>query len=312
MARLPSPKPRLEIRDLELVLAVASSGSTVKASAALNLTQSAVSRGLLVAEERLGVRLFERSGRGLSPTPAGEQMIRGASPILAQLVALERLVESPAPAAVRVRLACECYTAYRWLPSALVALRKTLPDLQVTLSPEHALAPIEALAAGELDLALLTTAHVPPPFVEAPLFSDEVVFLVAADHPLAARETLSRRDLCASPLIVSTQTPEAEQRWFVARAFGRSVPRLPPVRFPLTEAMIDAARAGMGIAVMSEWIAEMYLERGDIVMKRLAGRPLLRPWRMAFRREQSEVARCLGGALERAAPRVRSARAERH
>jgi len=143
---------------------------------------------------------------------------------------------------------------------------------------------------------------VPAPLVEAPLFSDEVVFVVAADHELATAASITRRDLRAHPLIVSTQTPDAEQAWFVARVFGKTLPSAAPLRFPLTEAMMDAARAGMGVAVVSEWIAAPYLEHGDLALKRFAGRPLLRSWRMAFRREAEEAARCLAAALEQAAP----------
>jgi len=118
---------------------------------------------------------------------------------------------------------------------------------------------------------------------------------------------VTRRDLLVHPLIVSSQTPEAEQRWFGARVFGKRSLGIAPIRLPLTEAMIDAARAGMGVAVMSEWIAGPYLDHGDLVVRRLSGRALMRPWRLAFRPELREAARCLGAALERAAPRVQSA-----
>jgi hypothetical protein len=139
-----------------------------------------------------------------------------------------------------------------------------------------------------------------------PLFSDEIVFLVSAQHPLAGRPSLTRRQLSEHPLIISTQTPKAEQRWFLNGVFGRSLPRLEFLRFPLTEAIIDAARAGMGIAVLSEWIASGYLPSSDLVVKRLDGKPLARPWRIAFRREASESAAVLARALESAAPRVHS------
>ena len=48
---------------------------------------------------------------------------------------------------------------------------------------------------------------------------------------------------------------------------------------------MDAARAGMGVAVLSEWMASGYVERGDLVVRRLASRPLRRPWRIAYRDE---------------------------
>jgi LysR family transcriptional regulator, regulator for metE and metH len=302
--RIAAPKPKLDVRDLQVVLAIAASGSTVKAAATLHITQSAVSRGLALAEEKLDTRLFERTPRGLVPTSAGTRLIGGAGAVLAQLVELEQHTGAVAVAPTRIRIVCECYTAYRWLPSTLENLRRRLPNLEVRLAPEHTGAPVHALRAGEVDIALVTTATVSAPLLEMPLFSDEIVFVVARDHALARRDSIAPRDLEAHPMIISTQTPAAEQRWFAARVFGRRKPKVERIRFPLTEAIVDAARAGMGIAVLSEWIASPYLDAGDLALLRLRGKPLRRPWRMAFRRDAIESANVLATALQHAAPRA--------
>src|SRR4051812_12268449 len=110
-------RPALEVRELELVLALAEAKTTVRAASRLHVTQSAVSRGLLTAEDKLGVSLFERTSKGLVPTAAGEVLIEGAGAVLAQLVELEQRTRAPAQRAVKVRIVCECYTAYKWLPS---------------------------------------------------------------------------------------------------------------------------------------------------------------------------------------------------
>jgi LysR family transcriptional regulator, regulator for metE and metH len=303
----PDAIPRLCVRDLEIVLALARAGSTVRAAGALHVTQSAVSRGLLLVEDKLGVRLFRRGARGLAPTSAGQRLIEGAGPVLAALAQLEARVSAPATEPIEVRLACECYTAYRWLPSTLVSLRQSWAGQQafdVRLAPEHTAAPVVALAAGQLDVALVTTASVRAPLLERALFSDEIVFLVSPAHPLAGKAALTCKHLTSFPLITSTHTPKPETRWFLSSVFGASVPRLEFLRFPLTEAMVDAARASMGIAVMSEWIAAAYLPSAELVVKRLQRGPLQRPWRIAFRREAAESAALLALALEGAAPRI--------
>jgi LysR family transcriptional regulator for metE and metH len=316
--RIAVPKPKLDVRDLQLVLAVAASGSTVSAASNLHITQSAVSRGLLQAEDKLGARLFERGARGLTPTSAGERLLAGAAPLLAQLFELEQLVSEPVRT-LELRVVCECYTAYRWLPSTLAGLREELSrarnapalrggaSLDVTIAFEHSGAPVDALLNGDVDVALLTTSRIRPPLHELPLFADEIVFVVAANHPLARQSGLSLADLTQHPLITSSQTPDPERRWFFGQVFGRKQPRLQSLRFPLTEAIVDAARAGMGIAVLSEWIAGPYLQAGDLVAKRLKKRVLRRPWRIAFRREAAAGAQRLAAALEHAAPRVRPA-----
>jgi len=297
-------QPRLDIRDLEVVLALAAAGSTVRAAAVLHITQSAVSRGLTLAEEKLGLALFERGARGLVPTPAGKRLISGAPELLAHWAELEARVRAPVDEPLHVRLTCECYTAYRWLPSTLATLQQNSQKLSVTLAVEHSHGPVAALMAGKLDVALLTTSRVRGPLQERALFEDEIVFVLAASHPLASRPHITLAQLEQYPLIVSTQTPKPEARWFSQAVFGRARPSLEFLRFPLTEAIIDAARAGMGIAVLSEWIAGPYLEGTELVTKRLLGRPIQRPWRIAYRREAAEAALRLASVLERAPPRV--------
>ncbi|RKH89474.1 LysR family transcriptional regulator [Corallococcus sp. AB045] len=297
------PSPRLDVRDLRVVLALASAGTTARAAAALHLTQPAVSRALLAAEERLGTRLFDRTPRGLVPTPAGQELIAGATRILVELGDLEHRVRAPVAPSIRLRLVCECYTAYHWLPSALVTLRKSLPGLHLSLSVEHTQDPVPALVAGELDVALLTTSTVPRAGLESrPLFSDEIIFVVAASHPLASRRALTREDLREHTLLTG-QTPAAESHWFMTQVFGRERPRLRVERLPLTEAILDVARAGLGVAVLSEWITTPHMGKGDLVVKRLASGPLRRPWRMAWRKEVGDSALRLHAALEPTVPR---------
>ncbi|RKG66857.1 LysR family transcriptional regulator [Corallococcus exercitus] len=299
----PPPSPRLDVRDLRVVLALASAGTTAKASAVLHLTQPAVSRALLAAEERLGTRLFDRTPRGLVPTPAGQELVAGATRLLVELGDLEHRVRAPVAPSIRLRLVCECYTAYHWLPSALVTLRKSLPGLHLSLAVEHTQDPVQALVAGELDVALLTTASVPRTGIETrPLFSDEIIFVMAASHPLASRRALTREDLREHTLLTG-QTPAAESQWFMTQVSGRERPRLRIERLPLTEAILDVARAGLGVAVLSEWITTPHLGRGDLVVKRLASGPLRRPWRMAWRKEVGDAALRLLAALESTVPR---------
>lgn len=84
---------------------------------------------------------------------------------------------------------------------------------------------------GEVDVALVTTAKVPRRLVEEPLFNDEIVFVLAASHPLAQRTAISAEDLRAQTLITSTTTPEPERRWFVKQVFGERRAELKTLRF---------------------------------------------------------------------------------
>ena len=202
---------------------------------------------------------------------------------------------------------CECYTAYHWMPSALEGLRASLPGLDLSIAIECTRDPIAALLAGEIDVALISEAPTPRSrrLVDKPLFADEVVFVMAASHRLAARATLTRADLRTETLLTS-RLPTRDMGWFnKPLAAAREAPLHYQV-LPLTEAVIDFARAGMGIGVLSEWVAEPHLRRGDVVARRLASGPLRRPWRLVWRKEVEDAALRLWRVLEKAAPRVTS------
>lgn len=287
---------------MHLVLTLASAGSTAKAASSLHLTQSAVSRALLQVEDKVGMRLFDRTAHGLAPTAAGQRLLDGAGPVLAQLLALETSLEVPEEPPAKLRVVCECYTAYRWLPSAIMKLRASMPTVELAMVVEHTDNPVSALLSGDIDVALLTTAPVRGGLRAQPLFTDEIVFVMSGTHPLASRASIQPEDLTKYPM-VGGPTPPAERRWFLAKVFGRKVPALQRLQFPLTEAVMDAVRAGMGIAAMSEWIAGPYLG-GDLVIKRLTLGPLMRPWRIAFRRETEPLAGRVAAALADCAPRI--------
>lgn len=305
MKHIPKPPtPRLDVKDLRVVLALSSAGSTAHAASALSLTQPAVSRALLLAEEKLGLRIFERTPRGLTPTAAGERLLEGASKILLELKELERHVRAPVVSPTRLRLVCECYTAYHWLPSVLAALRATMPELEIAIGVEHTREPVAALVDGKVDIALVTTSIVPrAELEERPLFTDELVFVVGASHPLAAKKTLTPDDLRSSKLLLS-HAPASEVDWFLRSVFGRARPRLDVARYPLTEAVIDVARAGMGIAIVSDWVFRPHAKPGELIVKRLTKGPLMRPWRLAWRREVGDAAQLLLSALQGTAPRA--------
>lgn len=308
MKRIDMPCPaRLDSRDLRLLLALATARTTAGAASTLHLTQPAVSRALLATEDKLGVRLFERTPRGLDPTVAGAMLIEGAAPLLTMLHELEMRLGAQGVSTQRLRLVCECYTAYHWMPSALEGLRASLPGVDLVIAIESTSDPIAALEAGDIDVALISEAPKPRSrrLVERPLFADEVIFVMAATHRLASRPALSRADLRGETLFTS-RLPTRDMSWFNK---PMHVAHEAPLNFqalPLTEAVIDFARANMGIGVLSEWIAEPHLRRGDLVAKRLASGPLRRPWRLVWRKEVEANALRLLAVLERAAPRVTS------
>lgn len=303
---LPAPS-RLETRDLRLVVALAAARTTAAAAKTLHLTQPAVSRALVGLEQRLDVNLFDRTPRGLEPTEAGRTLLASAPRLLNELNVLETQLRGTAVQQQHLRLVCECYTAYHWMPSVLQALKASLPGIDLSIALEYTGDPIGALQAGDLDVALITEAPTPRSrrVGVKPLFFDEVVFILSASHRLASRASLTRADLQDETLFAA-HVPTREAQWFPKTTLvGKRGDRaLNFQEVPLTEAIVDFARAGLGIGVLSEWLAEPHLKRREVVARRLASGPILRPWRLIWRKEVEGAALQLFEALEKSRPRV--------
>lgn len=299
---------RLDTRDLRLVVALASAQTTAAAARTLHLTQPAVSRALVGLEQRLEVSLFDRTPRGLRLTQAGRTLVETAPRLLNELTVLEAKLHGRMAPKQNLRMVCECYTAYHWLPGTLQALNASFPALDLSIALEYASDPIGALQSGDLDLALISEAPTPRSRrigVKA-LFFDEVVFVMSASHRLAPRASLSRADLQTHRLFTS-RAPTRDMKWMPQEMLAGKHGE-PPLNFqviPLTEAIMDFVRAGLGIGVLSEWVAEPHLRRKDVVARRLASGPIRRPWRLLWRKEVEAAALQVLQAINQAGPMIR-------
>jgi LysR family transcriptional regulator, regulator for metE and metH len=264
----------LELRHFQLITAVAETGSLAGASRKLHLTSSALSHQLRDAEEWLGARLFQRRHRRLLLTGAGQNFLESARLVLAEVARAEAGCRQDAPDDV-LRLSTGCYTVYRWLPSVLGRWQSEHPRVELRIVLEATRQPIPALLAGELDLALTTD---PPRHVRlrrTPLFEDELRLWVASDHRLAQRRYVTVEELAAEHVLTYDAPPEQldlyTRLFWPAGIEPRRVSRV-----PLTEALVDLVRAGIGVTALSPW---MLPERQDgLVSLRLSARGIRRRW----------------------------------
>ncbi|MBV1859038.1 MAG: LysR family transcriptional regulator [Nannocystaceae bacterium] len=304
MARIAEiPNPKLELRDLRVVLALDRARTTGGAAGLLHLTQSAVSRALAVAEDHAGAELFTRTAKGLQPTRAGRELIGAAPGVLAELCALERRAMHPDGGTRRLRLVASCAMIYPWLMPALVQLERNTPNLRVQIRTQHAYSALEALESGKLDAAFTTTSSTPRSLRKERLFQDELVFLVAPGHPLSCAQSLHPDDLLEHELLVPDI--QVEDDWFARTLFGKRRPKLRVRRLPITEAIVELARANMGMAVLSEWLAQKYLapNDGSLRVLRMREPPLLRQWSLLYRPEVAGLVSNLLDVVRASQPR---------
>ena len=274
----------LDVRHLRLVQTVAESGTVTHAAAALHLTQSAVSRQLVELEARLGVELFSRAKKKMTPTAAGLRILRTAGPLLDELRALEEDVTQKAPPTPTLRIATECYTCYRWLPSAFPDLHRVQPELEVRIVLEATRRPIDALLRGEIDAAVVSGTTRDRRLVATPLFEDELVAVLHPAHPLAARTYLEPRHFAGETLFTHDLPPE--QFYFLRQVLGPAgiEPRR-TLRVPLTEAILEMVAANLGVTVLAQWSVQAHVDAGAVVARRVTRAGMMRTWRLAHARQ---------------------------
>lgn len=275
--------PRLEIRDLRLVIAVAEEGSLTLAGTRLNVTQPALSRHLKLLEGRLGTALFARTGTRLRLLPAGERLLRHAREVIARVADAERDVRDPAHAERDVlRVGTECHTAYHWLPTILGRYTALHPRVEVEIAFEAARQPLKPLLAGSLDVALLSDGYVGRGLAITRLFTDEFVAVVAPGHPWAGRAFVEPQDFAAARLLLLVPPRDST----VVRQFlePAGVKARQMVDVQLIGAMSSLVAAQLGVGVLAGWTIAPELRAGRLVAVRLGREGLKRLWVAAVQR----------------------------
>lgn len=279
----PADVPRLEIRDLRLVIAIAEEGSLTLAGTRLNVTQPALSRHLKLLEGRLGTPLFARTGARLRLLPAGERLLRHAREVIDRVAHAERDVrESEHTAREVLRVGTECHTAYHWLPSILGRYGALHPRVDVEIAFEVARQPLKPLLAGALDVALLSEGYVGRGLAITRLFTDEFVAVVAPGHPWAGRAYVMPEDFStARVLLLVPPRDSTVVRQFLEPAGVR--PRQ-MVDVQLIGALSSLVAAQLGVGVLASWTIAPELRAGRLVAVRLGKEGLKRLWVAAVQR----------------------------
>ncbi len=268
----------LEIRHLRLIAEISDAGSMTKAAERLHLTQSALSHQLRDIEARVDTPFFVRLGRKMVLTAAGRRVLETARRVIADIERAEEDVRRLAGNTDGViRVCTQCYTGYHWLGPLLTAFQRKHPRVTVNVAADATDRPVDALLYGRIDLAILIDPIRDKRVRLRPLFVDEMVAIVAKGHPLARRRWVTPAELAAEHLLVYSSVPE--ESFLFQRVLGPLGLRPAKVSFiMLTEAMIELARAGMGIGILPRWSAQRAIASGAVAALSITKKGLRRRW----------------------------------
>ncbi len=270
--------PKLGIRHLRMLVTISQSGSLTKAGEALGLTPSAVSHRVREAERRLGYRLFDKTSGRLRLTRAGEYLLASSQGILKELVRAEG-VAARLKDEVRhvVRVGMTPYSSYFWLPDFLAVLSKTHPSVQIEVvadAPRHWMT---ALSEGTIDLVIAPGIDGLTREPHLALRDDELVAIVAPDHPLADRRHIEAKDM--EPYDFYTYSMEIT-RGFEYQRFLQPA-KVNPRRYitmEIPEVIVEVVRRGLGISILSRWALSPHFDRRHIIPLRLGEKGLPIQW----------------------------------
>ncbi|MBL4919242.1 LysR substrate-binding domain-containing protein [Szabonella alba] len=185
----------MTLDQLRIFLAVARRGNMTRAAQDLRMTQSAVSASVAALETQHQVRLFDRIGRGIALTPEGRAFIPAAEAVLARAGTAQVLLEDlRQDTRGLLRLHASQTVASYWLPPHLVRLNELHPGITIALAVGNTEQVARAVQEGEADLGFVEGDVRHSGLRRQVVARDELVLVLAADHPLATQKFLDAGD----------------------------------------------------------------------------------------------------------------------
>lgn len=270
----------LDIHRLKVFLAVYETGSFSKAASKVHLTQPTVSGHIKALEDHLGSPLFNRTGKNVTPTRAGQmlhprakQMINLASSMERQMAMFLGLEKG------RLEAGGSNVPGQYILPGLISKFKAGREGIHVTVRIGDTLSVSRMVASGKIEIGIVG-ALVPNRELDfISCFSDELVLALPPDHPLADKDSVKLDDISGAPFIIREKG--SGTRSTMEKALGKH--GAPPVssfnivaELGSAEAIRQAVKAGAGCAIISRRVIHDDLVHGTIASPVINGIDLTR------------------------------------
>jgi len=256
-----------------------------KAGEAISITQSAMSHLIKNLEDEIGVKLLNRSGRKVMPTPAGGLFYNHAKKILEAYETLgddinKLMKEIKGP----LNLGASTTAAKYLLPQVIYDFSKRFPEVQINLSVSNADVVMNELQQGKSDLGIVEGRTGNKGIMLEEIADDEIVLIASDENPLAKKGHISQQDFLSQPFII----PQAGSglREFIDKFFQTSKIEPKDIRISMTlsdpELTIQMVQSGLGISFISKWSIFKPIKEGTIRILKLPGKSLYRKFYLAI------------------------------
>jgi LysR family transcriptional regulator, cyn operon transcriptional activator len=241
----------MELRHLRYFLAVAETLHFTRAAETLHVSQPTLSLQIMELERMLGAPLFDRKGRSVRLTEAGVVFRRHAVRAMREVETGQAAVSDLLGlrrGTLRVGVTHSFSTAL--IPKAVARFRRAHPGVGVAIEKTSGRAIEQALVAGALDLGI---AYAPPESDEVAaetLFEEEVVLILALDHPLARRDRVGLAELDGLPLALISREFSTRRLIDERLREARVQPEI-AVEMNDIDSLLEVVRLGTGVTVLS-------------------------------------------------------------
>jgi len=261
----------MDLRQLEILCAIAETGTFTGAGEKLHVSQSAISRQVLLLEDELREPLFLRQGRGAVPTRTGQQLIDLGRRLLDDLSATVGVIrDQHVELSGTLRIAGGMTVCLYVFPLLLKDFRHAHPRVDVKLITGATPRLIRQLKNGLVDVALLTLPVDEPSFVVLPALREELMLVMPADHPLAAKKRVQPKDLALEPFVLFE--PLSNTRRTADRFFTRVgiEPRV-VLETENVEILKALVASGMGMTIIPYQSVADEVRSGQLACARVSG-----------------------------------------
>lgn len=268
----------LDTRQVRAFCVLARTGSYTQTARELHLTQSGVSHSMKALERDVGCRLFDKLGKKVVLTQAGEQLLQHATKILQEMEnAREALAHLGRWGRGRLRLGASTTACQHILPTVLREFKESFPEHNITIEPADSPGIVASLLRQRIDLALGLEVENEPQLEFHPLFTDELHFIVGALHPWAQARRVERTELPRQNYILYNK---ASITFRLIEDYFRQeeVVLNTVIELGSMEAIKELVKLGLGVSIVSPWIARKEIEEGSVVALPLGRRRLRRRW----------------------------------
>lgn len=274
----------MTLKHLRIFQEIYQTGNVTKAAENLYMSQPAVSRALREIEEYYNVKLFERFHHRLTATDAGRSLYERSVQILVTMDELEKSMKDGDAAGI-LRIGCSITIGNFLMPglASEFAADHAKIRLQVTVGNEQTLE--RMLQDNSLDLALIENIVTQDDLHTEPFMQDRLVPVVSCGHEILNRKKIRLADITEYPLLLREKGSAA--RAYIDSVFqARGTEAVPLWESTSTQALIRAASAGIGIAIVPALLVQDDIDHGRVAPVRLTDERLIRKYYIVYHKDK--------------------------